>query len=94
MNKQKWFPKELQDSYTELVKQKEQYVFNFMQNGARNESEFATLHLLNEKLKIMFELFEGCDYKNEMIQNDFTIQLNGILHSYFKFEIKDEKEII
>lgn len=89
-----WFSKETYDKIIKFEKQKEQEFYNYLANGAKNEYEFSTLHLLNEKLKIMFEIFDGCDYKNEMIQNDFTIQLNGILHSYFKFEIKNEKEKI
>jgi len=84
-----WFPKEIQEQIEIFKTQKEQEMFNFHANGAKNEEEFATLHKLNEILKQLFELYEGSNFKYEGVQNDFTIQLNGILHSWFEFKLKE-----
>lgn len=45
--------------------------------------EFTTLHKLNEILNKLFVLHEGRE-----AGEDFTIQLNGILHSLFEFKLK------
>lgn len=86
---EKWIPFEDYNKAIKLQKQKEQEFINYIHNNVINEEQFNILNILKDGFNKHFKLFEGSNFSNEVVQNEFAAYLNTFLHSHFDIKIKE-----